>query len=132
MDRVHLALVVVGLLMLCEAVWGLAAPRSIKRLVDVSLPSLGASAPILGGSLLALGTFLWFLILLDLPIVYWLLLFIGALLGGAGLICFREGGLELLLRSLVVERSVAMLRLMYGLELVAALWFVWLSLADRT
>ncbi len=131
MNIVHKALMVVGALALIEAVWGLAAPQSIKKIAGWFVKVAPSSNKLLGFLCVLIAIGLCALILAGQPLSAWVLLLVAGMCLGMGVLCLKPQGLQHMLTGWILNRSQVFVRLLYAIELIAAAVFIWLALAQK-
>lgn len=131
MNSIQTALTVVGVLALLEAVWGLASPKSIKRIAGWYLQVSRAKHRPVGIFLFAAALLLLVIVLAGQPLSAWLLIFMALVFAAFGIVCFRENAVHRLLKSWIMNRTEPFIRFLYGLELVLGAFLLWVALTGR-
>jgi len=126
-NAIHIALLVVGLAALGEALLGVIRPSMAKNIAKW-FTDIAAPKPIFMGMMLcAAAIVLWVILLMNQALASWVLLGLGALMAWLGALCFRRNSFQKLLRICVLSRSHMSIRFIYLVELLAAAAIIYVA-----
>ncbi|MBN1556616.1 MAG: hypothetical protein JW951_00560 [Lentisphaerae bacterium] len=124
----EIALLIIGILGLVKAVFGLASPELVKRFAAWWIAFARRVNTLLAGLCVVAGVVLWLIVLAGQPAAYWLVLLFGVALIGAAAVYARPERLEAWVRALLLDRKPYMIRILGGISLVVSVILIWIAL----
>ena len=124
----EIVLLVIGLLGLVKAVFGLASPDLVKRAAEWWLRIAARVNTLIAGVCVLLGLLLWVAVLAGQPLVNWVLLLIGIGFVGGAAVYAKPGRLETMVRAFVLDRKPYMIRVLGAVGGVVSILLIWIAL----
>jgi hypothetical protein len=128
MHRNNVVLLIIGLLMLAKTLWAVISPDTFKKGVAWVLGKLKHVNTLTGYSYILIGVVLLILVLLEQPLVNWLLVALGAGCIYAGSWLFDMERVDKKVKSLVIDRGTVALRVMGVVGLILAGLVIYVSI----
>ncbi|MCK5529549.1 MAG: hypothetical protein KAI74_07680 [Kiritimatiellae bacterium] len=127
MPRNNLVLLVIGALMLAKALWVLISPDSFRKSAAWWLTKMKHVNTLSGYVYILIGVAILVLVLLDQPLVNWLLVALGAGSIYAGSWLFNMERVEKTMKSMVLNRGSITLRIIGVLSLLITALVIWVA-----
>ncbi len=127
MLRNNIVLLVIGLLMLAKTLWAVISPDSFKKATAWILKKLKHVNTLTGYAYILIGIALLVLVLLDQPLVNWLLVALGAGAIYAGSLLFDIERIEKKVNKIVLNRGSVALRIIGVLGVIVAGLIIWVA-----
>jgi len=131
MDGKHLLLLVFGLVMLVKAVWGIAAPASLRAVTSLATGWGLRVRYAVAALALAIGIFTWGVLLLHESLSSRMLGIIALVMAGASVVWLDRQLVQAIGRLLVTGRGSIVIRLFSVLVAALALWMIWAAATGR-
>ncbi len=127
MERNNIVLLVIGLLLFAKTLWAIISPDTIRKTAAWMLAKLKHVNTLTGYIYILIGVALLVLVLLDQPLVNWLLVAIGAGAIYAGSWFFDMERVEKNIKAMILNRGSIALRVMGVVGLVIAGLLIWVA-----
>lgn len=126
MPRNNIVLLVIGLLILAKTLWVVISPATFKKSAAWILPKLKQVNTLTGYSYILIGITLLILVLLDQPIINWILVTIGAGSIYVGSWLFDMERVDKKVKTLVINRRDISIRILGVFGVIIATLIIWI------
>ena len=125
---IHRILIVLGLLVLVKSIWGLGWPASIKSAGAWWSRAALQVNTLFGCVCVLLGVMLWIAVLIRQPIANLIVVLLGALFAWIGTVYFRTDDLQSFMKTVVLNRSLTVIRVISLISGAVAVLFIIIAL----
>jgi len=121
-------IIVVGILALLKALWAILFPDGMRRVSRWWLAAAKQTGTLTGLVYMVIAVGLWVVVLLDQPLVNWLVTLWGVLFAFGAMLCFRKAMMEGFINAVILNRGIAWIRVMGVIMALLGLALIWVAL----